>query len=79
VKTGTHCVSKVKPCGILLIDLKEKLYKNGWEEKKLCQLKSRILEFFGEFEVVIIQTLMRGVKSRIDLIQRNDIIGNDHK
>ncbi len=54
--------------------LKGKLYKNGWEEKKLCHLKPRILKFFGEFEVVTIQTLMGWVKSRIDQIQRNDKI-----
>jgi len=35
--------------------------------------------FFAELEVVTIQTLMGGVKSRIDQIRRNDIIGNDHK
>jgi len=42
---------------------------NGWEEKKLCHLKPRILKFFGEFEVVTIQTLMGGVKCRIDQIR----------
>ncbi len=54
--------------------LKGKLYENGWEEKKLCHLKPKILKFFGEFEVVTIQTLKGWVKSRIDQIQRNDII-----
>ena len=45
--------------------LKGKFYENGWEEKKLCHLKPRILKFFGEFEVVTIQTIMGGVKSRM--------------
>jgi hypothetical protein len=40
-------VSNVKPCGILLVDLKGISYENGFEEKKHCHLKPRILKFFG--------------------------------
>ena len=54
--------------------LKGKFYENGWEEKKLCHLKPRILKFFGEFEAVTIQAIVEGVKGRVDYIKRNDVI-----
>ena len=53
--------------------LKGKFYENGWEEKKLCHLKPRILTFFGEFEVVTIQAILEGFKGRFDYIIRNDV------
>jgi len=54
--------------------LKGKFYENGWEEKKLCHLKPRILKFVGDFEVVTIQAIVEGVKGRDDYKTRNDVI-----
>jgi len=44
--------------------------ENGWEAKKLFQLKRRILKCFGEFDVVTIQAIVEGVQGRVAYVRR---------
>jgi len=54
--------------------LKGKVYEDGWEATTLHQLRLRILKCLREISPASIQALMEGVKGRIDIIRRNDII-----
>ena len=54
--------------------LKGKVYEDGWEATTLHQLRLRILKCLREISPASIQALMEGVKDRIDIIRRNDII-----
>jgi len=63
-------VPKVKPCGILLVDLKREILREWLGSEKTC---------FDEFDVVTIQAIVEGVRGRVDFIRRYHVIVNVNK
>ncbi len=65
---------ETRPIEDFLSILKGRVYANGMEAKSLLQLKLRIKKCLSEINAATIQSLLEGIKGRIDKIRRNNII-----
>ncbi len=67
-------VPEVRPIEDFWEILKVNVYKDGWQEKNLQQLESRIKACLKNIYVSLVQRLIGGTIRRIDRVRRNGVV-----